>query len=83
MQQSSLCSRCKSDKVVTDSEPGEIICSNCGMVIADKVQDIDRSERRFFNSHSKDTNAKIFILPIFISSGSGISVTNNLFSFEY
>jgi hypothetical protein len=53
------------------------------MVIADKVQDIGRSERRFFNSHNKDTNAKIFILPIFISSGSGISVTNNLFSFEY
>src|SRR4051812_36367122 len=31
------CSICKiSDKVVTDPESGEIICSNCGMVISDK-----------------------------------------------
>src|SRR5918996_4533469 len=35
-----LCSICKrSDKIVTDSESGEIICSNCGMVISDKIED--------------------------------------------
>ncbi|HZD83724.1 MAG TPA: TFIIB-type zinc ribbon-containing protein [Nitrososphaeraceae archaeon] len=55
MQQSSLCSICKSDRVVTDSESGEIICSNCGMVISDKAQDISRPEWHFFNNNN---NAK-------------------------
>jgi hypothetical protein len=33
-QNVSLCSVCKtSDKIITDPESGEIICSNCGMVI--------------------------------------------------
>ncbi len=35
-----LCSICnRSDKIVTDPKSGEIICSNCGMVISDKVED--------------------------------------------
>ena len=35
-----VCSVCKrSDKIVTDPESGEIICSNCGMVLSDKVED--------------------------------------------
>jgi hypothetical protein len=35
-----LCSACiRSDKIVTDPESGEIICSNCGMVLSDKVED--------------------------------------------
>jgi hypothetical protein len=32
-----FCSIRKSDKVVTDLESGEIICSNCGMIISDKI----------------------------------------------
>jgi transcription initiation factor TFIIB len=44
-----LCSICnRSDKIVTDRESGEIICSNCGMVLSDKVEDTSRSERRVF-----------------------------------
>jgi hypothetical protein len=27
------------DKIITDPESGEIVCSNCGMVITDKVED--------------------------------------------
>ena|ERR1051325_6016621 len=35
-----LCSICKrSDKIVTDPDSGEVICSNCGMVLVDKVED--------------------------------------------
>src|SRR5919201_1229686 len=40
------CSICKSDKIITDLESGEIICSNCGMVISDKIQQINRQEWR-------------------------------------
>src|ERR671932_1270906 len=44
-----LCSICKrSDKIVTDRESGEIICSNCGMVISDKVEDASHLERHIF-----------------------------------
>src|SRR5919198_5645200 len=46
-----LCSICKrSDKIVTDRESGEIICSNCGMVLSDKVEDTSHSERRLFSA---------------------------------
>jgi len=44
-----LCSMCnRSDKIVTDPESGEIICSNCGMVISDKVEDTSHIERHIF-----------------------------------
>jgi len=29
----------KSDRVITDHESGEVICSNCGLVISDNIQD--------------------------------------------
>jgi len=46
-----VCSICKtSGNIVTDVETGEVICSNCGMVISDKIQDINHSERRIFSS---------------------------------
>ena len=44
-----LCSICKQkEKIVTDPESGEIICSNCGMVLADKVEDTSHLERHVF-----------------------------------
>jgi transcription initiation factor TFIIB len=50
-----LCSICKrSDKIVTDPESGEIICSNCGMVISDKDEDTSHSERRIFSGGQMD-----------------------------
>ena len=52
-----ICPICKrSDRVVTDPESGEIVCSNCGMVISDKMQDIDRPERRLFLSSEQERN---------------------------
>ncbi|MFL6322646.1 MAG: transcription initiation factor IIB family protein [Nitrososphaeraceae archaeon] len=46
-----LCSTCnRSDKIVTDAESGEIICSNCGMVLIDKVEDTSHSERHIFSA---------------------------------
>ena len=40
-----FCSICKrSDKLVTDPESEEIICSNGGMVISDKIQQINKPE---------------------------------------
>jgi transcription initiation factor TFIIB len=50
-----LCSICKrSDRIVTDPESGEIICSNCGMVLSDKVEDTSHSERHVFTGGQID-----------------------------
>src|SRR5919199_6191971 len=50
-----VCSICnRSDKIVTDVESGEIICSNCGMVISDKVEDRSHLERRIFSGGQID-----------------------------
>ena len=49
------CSICdRTDKIVTDSESGEIICSNCGMVLSDKVEDTSHSERHIFTGGQID-----------------------------
>ncbi|MFL6365555.1 MAG: transcription initiation factor IIB family protein [Nitrososphaeraceae archaeon] len=50
-----LCSICnRSDKIVMDAESGEIICSNCGMVLSDKVEDTSHSERHVFTGERID-----------------------------
>ena len=40
----------RSDKMITDPELGEVICSSCGVVLLDKIEDISRPERRVFGS---------------------------------
>jgi transcription initiation factor TFIIB len=41
---------CGKDKsIITDLESGELICSDCGMVISDNIQENNRSEIRAFN----------------------------------
>jgi transcription initiation factor TFIIB len=53
MQRSSssvVCSLCKSDLIITDSESAEVICGKCGMIILDKIQENNRPEWRAFNS---------------------------------
>jgi transcription initiation factor TFIIB len=44
-----VCPICKSSNVITDSDSGEIVCSKCGMVISDKIQE-NREESPCFNS---------------------------------
>jgi transcription initiation factor TFIIIB Brf1 subunit/transcription initiation factor TFIIB len=35
---------------ITDPESGEVICSNCGLVIAEKNIDLAKPERRVFTT---------------------------------
>ena len=52
-----FCSICKiSDKLITYPESGEIICSNCGMVISDKIQQINKPEWRTFDTEQPNNN---------------------------
>ncbi|QLH05967.1 transcription initiation factor IIB [Nitrosopumilus ureiphilus] len=43
------CLRCGKNTLVTDVESSEVFCSNCGIVVEEKVND-SRSERRFTDS---------------------------------
>jgi len=55
MQNSSVCSICKKDKtIITDLDSGEIVCSKCGIVISDKIQDTRQEWRGFGISEAKD-----------------------------
>jgi transcription initiation factor TFIIB len=54
-----MCPICKrNDKIITDTGSGEVICSNCGTVVSDKVQDIGRPERRAFNVEEKNIRTR-------------------------
>jgi transcription initiation factor TFIIB len=55
MQTPLACCVCKDDsRIVTDSESGEIICGNCGIVISDKMQENNRPEWRTFSPEEVD-----------------------------
>ena len=44
---SAICPVCKSDLLlITDPDSGEDICNKCGMIVSDKIQDINRPEWR-------------------------------------
>jgi transcription initiation factor TFIIIB Brf1 subunit/transcription initiation factor TFIIB len=52
-----VCLICRSSNVITDSDSGEIVCSKCGMVISDKIQE-NREESRSFKMHCKQSQYK-------------------------
>jgi transcription initiation factor TFIIB len=55
----SRCSVCNQENMaITDPNSGEIICSNCGMVISDKIEDTIHSERRMYTFEDADRNAR-------------------------
>src|SRR5947209_20286815 len=55
MQNSTVCSMCKEDQtIITDLLTGEIVCSKCGMVISDKIQDTRQEWRSFGTEEQKD-----------------------------
>ena len=42
-----ICSTCKSNQIITDPESSELICSKCGQVISDKVEQEGQEWRNF------------------------------------
>lgn len=50
-----LCSLCNRDtNILTDQESGEVICTNCGSVLSDKVQE---TKAEWNTSYSRDRNS--------------------------
>ena len=53
-----LCSLCnKHTNILTDPESGEIVCTNCGSIINDKVQDI-QSIWNIFDAEDKNSKSR-------------------------
>jgi transcription initiation factor TFIIIB Brf1 subunit/transcription initiation factor TFIIB len=54
---STTCHICKTDLLVmTDPESGEDICNKCGMIVLDRIQNINQPEwRAFSNEEHEDT----------------------------
>jgi transcription initiation factor TFIIB len=56
---SPTCPTCKSHLlVITDPESGEIICSKCGMIVLDKIQNINQPERRAFSNEELEDRSR-------------------------
>ena len=58
LQLTPICSICKSNQIITDSESSELICSKCGQVISDKVEQEGTEWRNFdlLSPHQSNTN---------------------------
>ena len=58
MQTPFMCLICKNNHIITDSESGEVICSNCGMIISDRNQEISRPEWRFYSAEQENDRSR-------------------------
>jgi transcription initiation factor TFIIB len=53
------CPSCNKDQTtITDPDSGEIICSNCGIVILEKIEDYIHSERRAYSMEEIDNRSR-------------------------
>src|ERR687898_3320260 len=55
----SVCSVCGCNQTITDTESGEIICSKCGQVISDKIEEILPEWRNFTSSDGSNDKSRI------------------------
>src|SRR5215212_1179156 len=55
-----VCSICKSNQIITDADSGELICSNCGQVISNKVEQEGPEWRNFdlLSSSAQSNNSR-------------------------
>src|SRR5215212_5222309 len=55
-----VCSICKSNQIITDADSGELICSNCGQVLSNKVEQEGPEWRNFdlLSSSAQSNNSR-------------------------
>jgi transcription initiation factor TFIIB len=57
-QPSSNCPMCKHHlRIITDTNTGETICSRCGMVVLDRIQNVSQPEWRAFSNEESETRS--------------------------
>jgi transcription initiation factor TFIIB len=54
VRQTSACPLCRSESLITDAQSGEVICSTCGMVISDKIQETKPRRLLYSDDISKE-----------------------------
>jgi transcription initiation factor TFIIB len=60
LQPSTICPMCKDHMlIITDPDSGETICSKCGMIFLDKVQNIGQPEWRAFSNAEYEDRSRI------------------------
>ncbi len=56
---SSICPICKDHLlIITDTNSGETICSKCGVIVSDKVQNINQPEWRAFSNEEHENRSR-------------------------
>lgn len=76
MQALIVCLICGKNKmIITDPDCGEIVCSNCGMVISEKIQESNRLEKRIFNSSNIDNRSRTGIPTSLARHDMGLATT--------
>jgi transcription initiation factor TFIIB len=56
---SSICPICKDHLlIITDTNSGETICSKCGMIVLDKIQNINQAEWRAFSNEEHNDRSR-------------------------
>ena len=74
IQKQVMCSICKrSNNVITDPESGEILCSKCGLVISDKIQEPRLESRTFLNTEKAHDNRRTGMPTSLASHDMGLS----------
>src|SRR5215469_5177755 len=68
-----VCPICISNNVITDSESGEIVCSKCGMVISDKIQENREESRTFFDTEQAKDRRRTGMPTSLASADMGLS----------
>ncbi|HJT48743.1 MAG TPA: transcription initiation factor IIB [Nitrososphaeraceae archaeon] len=70
-----MCSVCNIDhnKIITDITSGEIVCSICGAVLYDKMDDITRPEKLAFDSEEKNNRSRTGIPISLAIAGMGLA----------
>src|SRR5919109_4954640 len=60
MQTTITCSTCNNNnsQIITDTDSGELICRNCGMVMLDNVQDSRPEWRSFANDEVNNRRSR-------------------------
>lgn len=57
VQTTTKCPECKSKRIVRDYEKGELLCSQCGLIIAENIHDMG-PEWRAFDAEQKEKKAR-------------------------
>jgi transcription initiation factor TFIIB len=53
-----VCSICGSNQIITDTESGETICSNCGQVLLDKILETQPEPQNFLESYGSNNRSR-------------------------